>query len=76
MYLEEIAAEVCTLGLPFEIALLYGNPAKELIPFVPSHRLDMLVMRSHGHRLLSDIIMGETVDPVRHKLEIPILVVR
>jgi manganese transport protein len=33
-------------------------------------------MGGHGHRWLSDIILGSTIDPVRHELEIPIVVVR
>jgi len=33
-------------------------------------------MGSHEHRLLGDLLLGETVDPVRHEADIPILVVR
>jgi hypothetical protein len=35
-----------------------------------------LVMGSHGHRLLGDLLLGQTVDPVRHQVDIPLLVVR
>jgi manganese transport protein len=59
-----------------EIALAYGDPAKELAAFAVSHRVDMLVMGSHGHRLLGDLLWGETVDPVRHRVDMPVVVVR
>jgi manganese transport protein len=75
-YLTEIADEVRGLGVAVEIALPHGDPAKELAAFVTSHGVDLLVMGSHGHRLLGDLLLGETVDPVRHQLDIPIMVVR
>ncbi|WP_303722936.1 Nramp family divalent metal transporter [Malonomonas rubra] len=75
-YLEEIADELQSSGMPVEIALPHGHPAQELIKFAEKHGVDLLVMGSHGHRLIGDLLLGETVDPVRHKVEIPVLVVR
>jgi manganese transport protein len=75
-YLLEIATEVRASGVAVEVALLHGDPSKELVAFAVSHGVDMLVMGSHGHRLLGDLLWGETVDPVRHRVEIPVLVVR
>ena len=74
-YLMEIMEEVRASGVMVEIALAYGEPAKELVKFATSHNVDMLVMGSHGHRLLGDLLWGETVDPVRHRVDIPVLVV-
>lgn len=74
-YLSEIVDELCTTGVAVEMALLFGNPSRELIRFAAAHNVDMLVMGSHGHRLLGDLLWGETVEPVRHKVDIPILVV-
>lgn len=76
MYLEEIAEEIRASGVPVEIALPHGNPSKELIAYANSHGIDLLVMGSHGHRLLGDLLLGQTVDPVRHGVSIPVLVVR
>jgi manganese transport protein len=75
-YLLEIAAEVRAAGVPVEIALPHGDPSEELVAFAVSHGVDMLVMGSHGHRLLGDLLWGQTVDPVRHRVGIPVLVVR
>jgi len=74
-YLLQIADEVRSTGVVVEIALAYGDPAKELVTFARSHKVDILVMGSHGHRLLGDLLWGETVDPVRHRVGIPVLVV-
>ena len=37
---------------------------------------DLLVMGAHGHGSIKDLIFGNTINPVRHDLNIPILVVR
>jgi len=74
-YLLGIANEINSTGVAVEIALVFGEPAKELVKFLESHNVDMLVMGSHGHRLLGDILWGQTVSPVRHKVDIPVLVV-
>jgi len=74
-YLTEIAEEIRATGVMVEVALASGDPALELVSFAESHKIDMLVMGSHGHRLLGDLLWGETVDPVRHKVGIPVLVV-
>jgi len=75
-YLLEIAEELRSSEVVVEIALTFGDPAKELVNFAITHKVDMLIMGSHGHRLLGDLLWGETVDPVRHKVGIPVLVVR
>jgi manganese transport protein len=75
-YLLEIATEVRASGVAVEIALPLGDPSKELINFATSHEVDMLVMGSHGHRLIGDLIWGQTVDPVRHRVGIPVMVVQ
>jgi manganese transport protein len=75
-YLLEIAEEIRSSGAVVEVALVYGDPSRELVTFVETHKVDMLVMGSHGHRLLGDLLWGETVDPVRHLVDIPVLVVR
>jgi len=34
------------------------------------------VMGAHGHKFLKDLIFGATVDTVRHRVDIPVLVVK
>lgn len=75
LYLLEIADEMRASDVPVEIALAFGDPAKELVDFAIEHKADMLVMGSHGHRLLGDLLWGQTVAPVRHRVDIPVLVV-
>jgi manganese transport protein len=53
----------------------YGDPVAELVRIAAEKRLDLLVMGTHGHRMLADLALGQTVAPLLHQLAIPILVV-
>ena len=33
-------------------------------------------MGAHGHQGIKDLIYGQTIEEVRHKLQIPVLIVR
>ena len=37
---------------------------------------DLVIMGAHGHGGIKDIIFGNTINPVRHALDVPMLVVR
>ncbi len=76
VYLEEIAEEIRAMEIPVEIQLLHGEPSVALVRFVLKNGNDLLVMGAHGHRLFGDLFRGETIDTVRHQLQIPVLVVR
>jgi manganese transport protein len=54
----------------------FGSAPKELIRIGKHEQIDLLVMGSHGHRGLKDIIFGTTVSPVRHALNIPVFIVQ
>ena len=43
---------------------------------VKEFNADLLVMGAHGHNLIKDLIFGTTVDTVRHRVKIPVLIVR
>ena len=37
---------------------------------------DLVIMGAHGHGGLKDLVFGNTINPVRHDLEVPMLIVR
>ena len=53
----------------------FKNRAKEIIKIVVEQKADMLVVGAHRHTGLKDFIYGETINTVRHELQIPVLVV-
>jgi len=62
-------------GLTADGLLGFGDPPKELVRLAREQQLDLLVLGTHGHRFFADLALGQTVAPVLHRLDIPVLVV-
>lgn len=76
-YLDLLVASLRELNLGVETAIRHGsNPRKEIVRYAREIQPDLLVMGAHGHGGIKDLIFGNTINPVRHALNIPILVVR
>jgi manganese transport protein len=75
-YLESLTREIEERDLPVESMLLHGQPPEEIVKAVNETGIDMLIMGSHGHHGINDLVFGQTVSAVRHALDIPVLVVR
>ena len=76
-YLERIAESLRGQGLEVETEISHSlSPRQEIVRYARQIQPDLLVMGAHGHRRLKDLIFGNTIDPVRHELKIPILIVR
>ncbi len=73
--ISELVKHLHAEGLNAEGALGYGEPAAELVRIARERKLDFLVLGTHGHRFFADLALGQTVSPVLHRLQIPILVV-
>jgi len=74
--MEEYGSELREMGYDCEVLIGFG-PAKSAIPkAVKEKGADLLVMGSHGHKTLKDLVFGTTVGAVRHALQIPVLIVR
>ncbi|MCE2741714.1 MAG: Nramp family divalent metal transporter [Sphingobacteriales bacterium] len=63
-------------GYTVSFEMEYGNRAANIAALAIRNNIELLVMGAHGHAGLKDILFGSTVEAVRHKLNIPILVVR
>lgn len=62
-------------GIKSDTALGFRHRSREIARLVKEQGADMLVIGSHGHTGLKDLIYGETVNAVRHELKVPVLVV-
>jgi manganese transport protein len=57
-------------------AIGYGSMPQGLVRLAKAEKVDLLVMGGHGHKALGDILHGETIQHVRHGLDIPVLAVK
>jgi nucleotide-binding universal stress UspA family protein len=75
-YLERLRAELAASGLKVATELAMGDPATELIRVAADQSVDLIAMSTHGHRFVKDVLLGATVDKVRHLVKIPVLLLR
>jgi len=75
-YLARRCDELRGAGLTVDSRLAMGDPATQLIRIAGEEGVDLIAMSTHGHRFLSDVIHGTTVDRVRHTVRVPVLLVR
>lgn len=53
----------------------FKNRTKEIVRIVKEESAGLLVIGAHGHSGIKDWIYGETINSVRHELNIPVLIV-
>ena len=63
-------------GFNIETELGFGKPNNVIPKIINEGNFDILVMGTHGHTGLKDILFGTTVDKLRHKISIPLLIVK
>jgi manganese transport protein len=62
-------------GYNVEEKLSFGSPRTAIPKIVNELNTSLLVIGSHGHAGLEDILYGETIQAVRHKVKCPVLIV-
>lgn len=73
--IELYVAQLISLGYQASSRIGYKNRVEEIVRLVTEENADLLVMGAHQHRGLKDVLYGETVDKVRHRMSIPVLIV-
>jgi manganese transport protein len=76
-YLRQIAAQLEAENIQVQTVIRYSrNPTKEIVRYATELGPDLVVMAAHGHKGLKDIVFGTTINAVRHKLQVPLLIAR
>ena len=75
-YLETAATDLRARGLTVDTFLALGDPAQGILKAAEDRQCDLIAMTAHGHRLLGDLLFGSTINEVRHKAQVPVLLVR
>lgn len=70
------AEQMSNMGFETVAVLEFGSPVVKITEQVKKYDCDLLIMGSHGHKGIKDIIFGSTADEVRHKVSIPVMIVK
>ena len=59
-----------------EILIKNGDPAEIIIETAQDRKCDLIVMGTHGHGVITDVLIGSTAKRVVRQSTIPVLVIR
>jgi nucleotide-binding universal stress UspA family protein len=62
--------------IPFKGEYIVGDVAEQIQAYVKKHKIDMIVMGSHGHGAFKNLIMGSVATKVLASTTVPVLLVR
>jgi manganese transport protein len=74
-YLNSFVERYKAEGIPAQFIIGGGEPKEEIIRIAKVENLELIIAGSHGHKFISDIIYGSTIDGVRHGLQLPVLAI-
>ncbi|MEZ5403083.1 MAG: Nramp family divalent metal transporter [Bryobacteraceae bacterium] len=76
-YFDEIVEALRSQGLQAECIVRHSpRPGDEIVKVAAEVRPDLIVMGAHGHKWWKDLVLGTTIESVRHAVKAPVLIVR
>jgi manganese transport protein len=73
--LKEYQQQLASQHILSEIQLGFGSPKTAIPELIKKNNCDMVVMGTHGHKTFKDILLGTTVESVRHNITVPLVLV-
>jgi len=74
-HIDFYAERLRQMGYEAMAVLGFNRRSREIVRIIKETQADMLVIGAHGHSGIKDWFYGQTIDSVRHELNIPVLVV-
>lgn len=74
--LERLAAELAERGIPTDVELRIGSPAKELPAYARETSPALLALATHGRRGLERLRLGSVAEEVVRHADVPLLIAR
>ncbi len=74
--LQNYVDQLTAMGFRAKLHLGYGNVPAGISKIVEDNKIDFLIIGAHGHRGIKDLVLGTTVDALRHRIKVPLLIVQ
>jgi nucleotide-binding universal stress UspA family protein len=75
-YLAQRKAELAAEGFEVDAHLDVGDPARCITLWAEKIWADLIAMSTHGHGPIKDLMLGSVASGVRHRTDIPVLLIR
>jgi len=63
-------------GIEAYIVIRSGEPDTEILEEIEGKAYDLVAMATHGHSLIGDILFGSVSRSLKHKINIPLLLIK
>ena len=63
-------------GIEVEIIMKSGEPDREILKALNENSYDLVAMATHGHSFIGDILFGSVSRTLKHKINIPLLLIK
>ena len=63
-------------GITFDETWKSGEPGDAIGTYATKHKFDLIIMGSHGHGVLGNLLLGSTTTRVLASCKVPVLVIR
>lgn len=73
--IQKLEQEVNARGVAARALLIQGYPAEKIVEEAGRLGADLIVMGSHGHKMLKRLVVGSVTDGVLRKAACPVLIV-
>lgn len=74
--LEACLADLQAKGVEADLVLKSGEPDTEILSEIEGGGYDLVAMATHGHTLIGDILFGSVSESLKHKISIPLLLLK
>ena len=74
--METYLAEMKRLGVDARLLIKSGEPEREIMKEIEAGDYDLVAMATHGHNFLGDILFGSVSGSLKHKINIPLLLLK
>ncbi len=77
VYLNTVRDVLAAEGFKVKAILIQGKePVDGILAVAEQEGCDLIAMSTHGHGFIKDVILGSVADTLRHRTDIPILMIR
>lgn len=74
--MERYANDLKRQEVKTKLMIKNGEPEQEILDEIDTGRYDLVAMATHGHKFFSDLLYGSVSDALKHKIDIPLLMIR
>jgi nucleotide-binding universal stress UspA family protein len=74
--LDRYRTQLQTQGVQAHLVLRSGEPDTEILDEIAAQDYDLVAMATHGHTFLGDLLFGSVSRSLKHKINIPLLLLK